>query len=131
MLQKIKKNIILAYKVFSLITTTARSVLKFKTLLHSSAQEDMTMLNSQHSSTFKKTVKAVSNIDDLETLKGFRSFKLMKCYDNPPASSFEAYFVIHKSSMNFKDRVEIFACKSCSKIHLTIDKPCCCKPIIH
>lgn len=72
---------------------------------------------------FRKTFKAVSSVDSLSTLENFKSFRVMRNQAKSSAN-FDAVYIVHKSSLNFKDRVEAFTCKHCNS--LTLITPCNC-----
>lgn len=87
----------------------------------------MTMTSlSNRSSAYSKTFKAVSAVDSLGTLKNFKSFRVMHKASKSNAD-FSCFAVVHKSSTNFNDRVEVFECTHCSS--LTLIEPCNCTAI--
>lgn len=81
------------------------------------------MTFSNRSSAFRTTYKAVQAVESIKILKAYKSFRVMR-KDSKSSDDFNCYAVIHKSSMNFNDRVEVFECIHCDS--LTLIEPCNC-----
>lgn len=87
-----------------------------------------TSKSAQRSSAYKLTFKAVTEADNLEIIKNFKSFRVIhKKYQS--TSDFDCFSVMHKSSINFNDRVDVFTCIHCDS--MTLFEPCVCASQTH